>query len=518
MNSKITEIQEQINNLKTRRSPREKIWRELKKWICPWRGRFDDAGTPYDRDEEELALFTGAAGQSVLRGASGMTSGMTPRAAAWFKPEFEEEWMREADGARAWLDRLDGRIKDCLAEGGFYQAIQIFNADLLWSGCALLYSEAEGAGMRYESIQTGTYCVALNNAGSLEAVARTLLMTASDLERCFGRENMSEAARGKLAKNPWEPLRIVHFVRRRGERIESWWLEENARDKALREATFFEMPYFFAVWNEGATPYGTGPGDEVLADARQMDLLERNKLAALGKLADPPVVAHPSLKDSMDLEPGGITFANENLRLAPLLDLGPAAQAMRPIQEEIQTVRERLDIGLMASIFSSIPLDQRPRDMSATEFLERKRESLQQLGPVISAYEPNVLVPCLARTMGALYRAGRFPKVPDSLKGVFLPMKIEFVSPLANALRQTTAESARALFQDAAAMAQASGNPEIFDKLNLDQIIDELATGMGAPGSIVRSDDETAQIRQQRAARQEEERQMAQLREIMAKG
>lgn len=486
------------------RSRREGAWKEARKWICPWRGRFAGDEDAYDRGGEELALFTGAASQSVLRGASGITSGMTPRNISWFKPAFADDILMEAAGARRWLDELDSRMKDCLSRGGFYQAIQNFNTDLLWAGCALLYAERDAGGLRYESVQIGTFCVSLDKNSMPAAVSRTLNLTVSEAARIFGRERLTEASASKLERDPFATIEINHFVRDEDGKISSLWYESGSGDKLLRKSFYYEMPYFFANWNDGATPYGTGPGDECLADARQMDLLERHKLAGLGRLSDPPVVAHPSLKDAVDLEPGGITWANENMRIEPLLDLSPYAQAMRWLQEEIQVVRQRLDQGLMASIFASIPLDQRPRDMSATEFLERKREALQQLGPVISAYEPRALIPCLFRTLHTLYRAGEIPPPPENLEGLDLPMKIEFVSPLANALRQTSAETARALFQSAAEIFQATRMPEVFDKVDVDQLIDELATGLGAPGSIIRSDEEVAEIRERR--RQEEAR------------
>lgn len=500
------ELVAHMDGLMQRRLP---AWRELSAWICPWRGVFD--GTTLDRFErDDIQRFTHAAASACLRGASGMTSGMTPRNISWFKPEFSDGAMAEASGARAWLDALDMRIKDTLANGGFYQAIQNFNLDLIWSGCALLYTEkGEDTALRYESVQVGTFRVAVGLENRLTAVARLLSMTVAEAARIFGRDKLSDDSRRKLDREPWTPLRIWHLCRadkpyNQRLPVSSWYWEENGRD-FLRHAGFFEMPFFYTVWNEGATPYGTGPGDTCLADARQMDYLERNKLNGLGKLVNPPVSCPMHLKDVIDLEPGGINYTANAEQIKPLLDLGPYATSLRSIQEEIKAVSQRLESGLMASIFASMPLDQRPRDMSATEFLERKREALQQMGPVISAYEPTVLVPLLFRTVQSLDRAGLTPPVPQSLEGRDIFMKMEFISPMANALRQTGAETTRALFQDIANMYTATQNPELFDKVDMDQMIDELATGIGAPGSVIRSDEDVEKLRQQRQQAQQQQ-------------
>lgn len=521
MNRDLAKARTYAEHLKSLRSRRENAWRDLSQWICPWRGIFnDELADRYERDE--LTRFTAAASSAVLRAASGMTSGMTPRNISWFKPCFTEAALMEASGARYWCDILDTRIKDCLAEGGFYQAIQNFNLDLLWSGCGLIYTErGRDCPLRYESVQVGTFCVAVDPENRLSAVLRELEMTAHEAASAFGEDRLATPTRKLLAREPFRPVRITHLVRpaRGRQPWESLWWEADGTN-FLRKASFDEMPYFYTVWNEGATVYGTGPGDECLADARQMDLLERNKLAGLAKLINPPLKASPSLKDVIDMEPGAINAMTTSEFVEPVFNVAPFATAFRCLQEEIAAVARRLETGLMASIFTSIPLDQRPRDMSATEFLERKREALQQLGPVISAYEPSVLTPLLYRTAHTLDRDRQLPPLPRSLDGLKPLMKMDFISPMANALRQTGAETARAFFQDTAVVFEATRKPEVFDKIDLDQLIDELATGLGAPGSIVRSDEDVARIREQRAAReqqaQQQQLQLAQM-ELAAK-
>lgn len=274
---------------------------------------------------------------------------------------------------------------------------------------------------------------------------------------------------------------------------------EAGHTEFLRRSGFHEMPYFYAVWNEGATPYGTGPGDECLADARQMDILERNKLAGLAKLVDPPLAAPASMKDEIDLSPGAINYVGgEGERLGPIIDLSPYARALSGVQAEIATVEKRLSSGLMADIFNSMPLETRPAGMSATEFLERKREALQRIGPVVSAYEPNVLTPLLMRQMRALDRAQLVPPLPEALGGTDVFMTVEFISPMANALRQTSVEAMRAFAQDFMAIMQGAQAPEMLDKLDTDQLADEMAAGLGVPGSIIRSDADVAALRQRR--------------------
>lgn len=517
---KFSEVKSFASHLGTSRAAREDEWRDLADWIAPHRGVFTGEDLAPSSTRRNREAFTHVASQALLRGASGMTSGMTPRNISWFEPDFQDAELGEASGARAWLDEVDRRMKAVLADGGFYQAIQSFNMDLLWSGCALLYSESTAASvLRFESVQIGSFSVGLDAEGRLDAVCRAMVWTPARLAATFGKDAVSEGCRRKLERQPYEPVRVMHLVRRRDLRDpgrldrhnmpwESFFWEDAGATGFLHEGGYHEMPYFFTVWHEGTTPYGTGPGDDAMGDSRQIDVMERRKLEGLAKLTRPPVQIASSLKERPDLSPGGITHVPERTKIEPIEDLSPYAHAFQYIQAELQTVSQRLENALMASIFASMPLDQRPRDMSATEFLERKREALQQLGPVMSAYEPNVLTPLLHRVAASLDRAGLLPVPPDSLAGIPLLMKVEFVSPMANALRQTGAETTRALVQDVAAMIQATGNTEVLDKVDMDQVVDELATGLGVPGKVIRADADVAVLRRARAEAQAQTQQM----------
>jgi hypothetical protein len=67
-------------------------------------------------------------------------------------------------------------------------------------------------------------------------------------------------------------------------------------------------------------------------------------------------------------------------------------------------------------------------------------------------------------------------------------------------------------------LAQAQGaagvHPDVLDKFNTDQAIDEVGTDWGIPASIIRSDDEVAAIRQQRAQAQAQAQKLAAMEQM----
>lgn len=509
----LRDLRQFVTHLESLRREREAEWRELARWLLPHRGVFPGEEDMSKGTRRNPKAFNGPAVQALKRSAAGLTSGMTPANLPWFRTEFQDPAQAERYGARTYADALALRIRDALQAGGFYQAIHAFNNDFTGFGCALLFADSSPLTLaRFECVQVGTFAVGLDAERRLDAVARHVLFTPGQLERKFGAHKLTEGTRRKLEKEPYAPVRVVHVVRRRKNPDptredalslpwESCLYEEDGGRELLGESGYHEMPYFFAAWEEGRNMYGTGVGDDALSDVRQLDVMERRKLLGLELLLDPPMKVPASCKDRLDAAPGGRTpvLPGSGEAVEPLFTLNNFGPALQFLQADVQSVMQRLEQTLMASLYASMPMDQRPKDMSATEYLERRRESLQLMGPALAAYEPHVLTPLLERTAHILDRAGVMPLPPQSLGDDAL-LKIEYISPLAQAMRQTGAETTRAIVQDALSLAQA--DPAVLDKVDLDQAVDEMAAGIGAPGRVVRSDEEVAALRRRRAEAQ----------------
>src|SRR5690606_7335223 len=101
-------------------------------------------------------------------------------------------------------------------------------------------------------------------------------------------------------------------------------------------------------------------------------------------------------------------------------------------------------------------------------------------------------------------RAEVLPPPPKELQGSQL--KIEYTSILAVAQRAVTAGTIERFSGFVGNIV--AGDPRVIDKVDLDQTIDQYSEALGVPASIVRSDQEVEQIRDQRA-RQEQAAQAA---------
>ena len=525
----LKDVKQLVGHLESLRAKRLAQQRELGRLILPSRGLFQGEDTESLRESN---LFNPAANRALRKAAAGMTQAITPAGNPWFKHAFLLREDREATGGNEYVDAVDNLLRTVLSAGGFYRAIHSFNKELLGFGCALLgCEESPRTVARYFCQTCGTYCVALDEDGDLDAVARRLLMTPRDLARRFGEDRLSDISRQKLKKDSYDPVPVRHVVQRRAardpERMDrsnmpwgSWWYEEGGASDFLDVGGFRAMPFFFTVWEEARGVYGTGPGDEALADQKGIEGWELRKAVGVEKMIDPVLVSQGPLKAYVDTSPGAVIpsggFGADSLKPLYEVNFGPAVQH---VQEEINQISLRLEDVMMANIFANMSLETRPAGMTMTEYMDRRRRSAELMGPTVSSYEPRILSPVLESTFGLLDEYGLLPQPPDGLSP-FASLNVSYQSPMAQMLEQSGAVAIQSLFELAAPMLQAA--PDLADKIDFEQAIDELAQRLGVPATVIRSDETVAAMRRQRAeAQQAQQQQMAEaemLRQAAALG
>ena len=524
----VAELRKLVAHVESQRERRMAGWKELSRFLLPSRGQFPGE----EKDGLRSAVrFNSAASRALRKSAAGLTEAMTPASQQWFRHDYLDREQREIEYAREYADAVDERLGAILSKGRFYNAIHVFNQDLLCFGCALLYAEADDTTvMRYSCPPIGSWAVAMDDSGELAFVVQRLFFSARTMVQRFGADRVSDGVLRDAESRPYEMREVVHVVCERPGKDggalgvldkpwASYWYEAgHAGADYLQVGGYDEMPFFFTRWAEGRGVYGVGPGDEALSDQRSIENWELYKTIGIEKTIDPPIMVPGMLKGRVNTNPGArnsVAGSGQGQQILPLyqIQFGPALQL---VQQEIQNISARIEDSLLASVFASISMDARPAQMSATEFMARKREAAQQTGPAIAQYEPQVLDKVLSRTFNRAQMLGLMPQPPDALGGDFL-LTSEYLGPLSQMLRQTGADSTRQLVTDIVQLAQV--NQEILDKIDMDQVVDELARGVSAPGSIVRADEQVAEIRQQRAEQQQaaqEQQQALEQQQMMA--
>ena len=145
------------------------------------------------------------------------------------------------------------------------------------------------------------------------------------------------------------------------------------------------------------------------------------------------------------------------------------------------------------------------RSMTATEVLQRNEEKMRILGPVLGRLQQELLQPMILRVFNIMLRNKLFREAPGILANQ--EIDIEYVSPMALAQRSQELQS---LIRGLELFGQIGQVAPVQDYIDENGLIKQIISLLGLPAKMIKSDNQVAELRQQRAAAQAEQQQMMQ--------
>jgi hypothetical protein len=493
------------------------VWEEIAKYITPGRGVFyQEEPNRGERKDEYLLDATPKQALQIL--AAGMQGGLTSPSRPWFRLGVTDPELADDDGVRRWLDDVERRMIHVLGQSNVYNCLHTLYAEIgsMGTGCMILDADAESV-VRGYTLTAGEYCLSYGASGLPETFARVFWMTAAQMEERFGAEALSESVRGALqngAFDRWTRVCQMILPNRNaapgsalsGDKpaLSVYW-EEGQSEKPLSVSGYEEFPVLAPRWDVcGGDFYGRGPGWEALGESKTLQEMRKDYLIAQKMGIQPPLVASVGLRKARpNLMPGGVTYADE----AGMQGFRPLYQVQPDVPGQLQAMndsREMIRSIFYADLFLTVIASQ-DKDMTARQVEEMHTEKMMMIGPVLERLENELLDPLIGRTFTLMDRRGLIPPPPDALQGRLL--KIEYISMLAQAQQMVGLGGIDRLASFAGSIAQMA--PEVLDKLDADQAMDEYARMLGVPASVVRSDEAVAELRQARAQQQQQAQQMA---------
>lgn len=493
--------------------------KEISEYILPRRGKFMALGqTPIQGEKKRSKIIDNTAGRAMRVLKAGMQGGLTSPSRPWFRLGTEDADLTEFGPVKDWLFDVERKMYAVFRRSNFYQSTHSLYGEEAGFGTACLYEEEDiENAVRFRLITMGEYAIAQNAGGVVDTCYRRYFMTARQMVERFGRDNVSNSVQQSVEKTESEDTRfqVVHAVQPRNERDingadrlnmpwESVYIEyENPQD-VLEMGGYQEFPFFCPRWEvAGSDDYGRGPGMDILPDVKMLQELQATSLTALHKTADPPLNVPSTMKDRLNRFPGGINFYDSTNPdgIKPLYEVKFDTAS---VDAKIERVQNAVEQGLFNDVFLMIATMPGYQPRTATEIMERHEEKLIMLGPVIERNIHELLDPCINRTFKILYRMGLIPIPPEELQDQEL--KVEYISLLAQAQKFASAHSVQATVSFGLSLAEAK--PEILDKIDFREAIEEYADVVGAPAGVIRSDDEADILAQARAEEQRKQEQM----------
>jgi hypothetical protein len=501
------------------RSGWEGDWLDLIDYLAPYMGRFTpgeaNQGAKSQRARKQLQSH---ARRAVKTLAAGLMGGMTSPARPWFRLTIANRKLRDNHEVKLWLQEVTDLMREVFARSNTYRALHQAYLEIgaFGTSATVLMPDFEDVIHLY-NLTIGEYALATDGKGRVNTLVREFNLTVGQLVDEFGLENCSTTvkdhhARGNidqwiLVQHIIEPRRYREAGKKdaRNMRFRSCYYEVGSgagEDKLLADEGFNKFPVLAARWDvNGSDVYGTGPGHDALADIKEANFFKSRRAMAIDYQTNPPLQVPGVLRTAgVNRFPGGTTYVDSTgpeTAIRSMFEVRLDLQHLdASMQETLQLIREHF----YEDLFLMLANDTRS-GTTATEIAERHEEKLLMLGPVLERLHNEKIDPLIDGTFEELEKAGLLPEIPQALQGQ--DIVVQYISTLAQAQRAVGLAAHDRLIATVGAVAQATADPSVWDKVNTDELIDEYAEGLGVPATVLRSDDEVAEIRAGRAQQQQ---------------
>jgi hypothetical protein len=505
-------------------------WREVAEYFLP--RRYPWLRTQKEQRTSELQnrkLLDSTSTLAIRTLASGMMSGITSPARAWFRLRFSGFTDAElSDAAKIYLGEVERRMATLMAESNIYNSLAVLYLEWCAFGTAsmAIYEDYDDV-FRCYNFPLGEFYIAMDATQRVDCHARRFSRTIKQAEQQWGSANLSASAQKSFKQGGAalsQQIEIMHLIEKNNPNDgvmpgsnapfrEIYWEVGTTNGEVLSIQPLYEWPCITPRWELiGNNSYGVSPAMDCLADVRSLQQLHLERASGLAKQVRPPMIVDQQLRNRPTaLSAGGITYAattNQNFGARPAYQINlPYGELRLDIDQLRQHIREtcKNDLFNMISQLDSV--------RSATEIDARREEKLIHLGPVFERFSNEGLDPMLRRIFGIMDRAGLLPEAPPELNGVEL--NVQYVSIMHDAQRSSGTMAIERYLQ---AVGQAAGVwPEARAIPNIDELMREYAEGIGIKPKGLNSREEVAAQREAAQA-QEQLAQTAQVGNELAAG
>lgn len=497
-------------------------YKDLSENVQPRLGRYltNDTNKGYKYNTK---ILDGSGTVSLRTLAHGMMTGITSPARPWFKLTISNKSMAERAAVKDWLHNVTKLMATIFSKSNLYQVLpQLYEELVLFgTGAMGIFPDYEDV-IRAVPYTAGSYAIGCDGNQRVRKFTRKERYTAAQVVEKYGFWNCSKAVQDQFLNGNYHAhVDITQVImpnyhrdpmkdnnRNRPFLIatmeDSTCSDDTKLDSYLELSGFKSFPIMAPRWHvTGNDDFGRGPGMDALPDIKSLQVGQKRKMQTIDKNVQPPLLAHPRLKNTMISHiPGGVTFADMENNNATVRPTYQVQQNIRELLEDIQDTRRRIQQAFYADLFLMLAAED--KTMTAREVAGRQEEKLLMLGPVMERINTELLNPLIDRTFEIMQEAGLFApgtplEPPAELQGIEL--KVEFTSLLAQA--QQIVETSRIERFSGFTGNLAAVNPEVLDKFNMDEAVDEYADLIMLPPRLVRTDEEVAAIRDNRAKAQQ---------------
>lgn len=500
--------------MEAERAPWESTYRDVERFVDPVaQGGFAGEAQGAERG---LDIFDSTAIRGLGRFTAALGAVTTPKNERWHGlTVLDKDLARRPEVAR-WLAVATDRMFDCRYAMHVGASVQ-FGRDRRSLGCygtgALLVDEMRGSGLAYRALHMSEIYVQEDFRGFVDTVHRKFELTARQAAQEFGEDALPDRIRKCLepGKNCEEKFRFLHVVRPnegyetgrldwRGKPVVARYIAIDEK-WIVRQGGYFTMP--IAVSRNVTSPgekYGRSPAMQEIGRIKALQQMAKTLVRGAHKAVDPALAFYDDGDISkLVTKPGGLNPGLVDGQGRLLVQAVPHAGDLPFGMQFVETEREEVRGSFLEDFFKLLLDDKVQRSAAAVLEIAQKQGVL--IGDFADAYESEKLGVAGERELDILMRAGQVPPMPPVMMEAGARPIIYMTNPLARMARAGEA-AAFARWVEMGVQAASAGRPDALDRINFDDGMVNAAEVLGVRPSSVLSDDDLAELRRQRAAKE----------------
>jgi len=529
----IEELVKRFDRLAGDRGTWEQHWEEIAERILPRQTGFIDKGNGFTKGEKKTQkVFDSAPAIALDRFAAVMDSMLTPRQSKWHNLKASDDALNKDFEVRAWFDEVNRILFSARyspkANFAGQNAERWVSMGAFGTG-SLFVDFAPGVGLRYRCVNLKDTYFLENHQGLIDTVFRRFNFTARQAAQMWGKDMLPERIL-KALDNPQQQdqeFEFIHVVMpnadyddskadARGKAYASLYIAKAEKQLVAPQGGYASFPYSISRYVTAPDEvYGRGPAMMALPDIKMLNEMAKTDIRAVHKLVDPPLLLHDdgvmgNGAMSINLTPGGLNFGGVNRDGRQLIQPLQTGARVDINEQKMQQRRDSIDNAFLVTLFQI--LVETPR-MTATEALIRSQEKGMLLTPTMGRQQSEALGPLIEREIDLLMQHRLLPPMPEALLEAQGEYEITYESPMSRMQRAEELVGVQRTMELLTPFAQI--NPEVMDIFDPDALAQLTAEVSGVPMPVLRSPDEVAALREQRA-QQQQAAQMAEIAPQMA--
>lgn len=483
---------------------------EIAEYFQPEKASF--YGVLSKTSEDRIKIFDSTPEEALEILAAALQTLLTSPVHIWFSINLIIDADDTSDEIKEWLIDVQKLMmaKFNSEETGFHSAVHELDMDLPCFGTACFYVD-EYEGMRFLTVPLSEIVVAENAKSIIDTVFRKFEMTARQIVEKWP-AGASVTVKECLEKDPEKRFTVIHAVYPREKfrpdslkskdmAVASLYFEYSTQ-KILNESGFNEMPYMVPRWSKtSGQVYGRGAGHKSLPDVRVLNEMSRSEMIAVDKASDPAtILPYEGFITDFESDGGSTNYHRSTGDIREkIMTMGSDAD-LNAIRVAIQAKQDSIRRKFLNDKLQMVG----GPAMTATEVNAVQNEKMRILGPVLGRLQTEFLAPLINRVFNIMLRNGELPPPPEELQG--RPVKVQYVSPISRAQKQTDAQAVQQAFEYLMPIVQI--DPSILKNFDFNEIARDSQELFGFSSKYLKSPE---RMKKEDQAAQEQQAKQAQM-------